>query len=265
MNTISIRQSKFRHIIGKEEQQRNCYLSVRLGTPSPDSNFIDANSKFFALPWGVKGSLCVVPLEKTGAVDRDDLPLIMQDEEENVNDFAFHPFDLHLIATASQDSKAYLWRIPEDGLTENIGTSERAFEGHRSRLMLTGWHPLAANVLVTVGADKEVKLWDVEAGEEKVTLPKEHKELLASFTWNEDGSQIATFSRDKHLRIFDPRSPALIAAVQAHEGTKGGRTLWLKGEDKLITTGLFFLNPTTQMKIDTVAYVQASPVVATER
>lgn len=31
---------------------------------------------------------------------------------------------------------------------------------------------------------------DVEAGEERLTLPKEHKDVVASFTWNEDGSQV---------------------------------------------------------------------------
>jgi len=233
----NIRASKFRHIDGKEEQLRNCYNSVRLGTASPDSNWIRANSKFFAVPWAVKGSLCVQPLAKTGAVDHDELPLIIQDEEQNVNDFAFHPFNPHLVITASQDAKAYLWRIPEDGLTEHITTPEKSYSGHRSRLMLIDFHPLADNVLVTVGADKDIKIWDVETGEEKLTLPKEHRELIAGFTWNEVGSELATFAKDKKLRIFDPRGQALVADVVAHEGTKGGRVAWLNGLDKIVTTG----------------------------
>jgi len=102
---------------------------------------------------------------------------------------------------------------------------------------LIGFHPLADNILVTVGADKDVKLWDVEVGEEKVTLPKEHRDLISSLSWNEDGSQVATFCKDKKLRIFDPRGQAMVGDVQAHEGTKGGKVQWLTGMEKIFTAG----------------------------
>jgi len=99
------------------------------------------------------------------------------------------------------------------------------------------FHPFASGVLVTIGADKDVKLWDVEAGEERLTLPKEHRDVVASFTWNEDGSQLATFAKDKKLRLFDPRGNAMTSEVVAHEGTKGGRVTWLRSLDKVVTTG----------------------------
>jgi len=155
-----------------------------------------------------------------------------------VNDVAFDPFDDHLLVTASQDTKAHIWRIPEGGLTQSISQPERSFAGHRSRLILVDYHPYARGVLLTVGADKDVKLWDVEAGAERLTLPKEHRDIVVSFSWNEDGSQLATFSKDKKVRTFDPRANAMSADVTAHEGTKGGRLTWLKSLDKLLTTGI---------------------------
>jgi len=208
-----------------------------LGAPSPDSNIIKANGTFWAVPWQIKGSVCVVPLTTTGAVDREDLPLIIQDDEQSVNDIAFNPFDDHILVTASQDAKAHLWRIPEGGLTEPIVHPEKSFAGHRSRLLLVDFHPFVSGVLLTVGADKDVKLWDVETAQERLTLPKEHRDVVASFTWNEDGSQLATFAKDKKLRTFDPRANAMTADVAAHEGTKGGRVTWLRSLDKILTTG----------------------------
>jgi hypothetical protein len=37
-----------------------------------------ANGRYFAVPWVTPGTLCVVPLATPGAVDRDNLPLIIQ-------------------------------------------------------------------------------------------------------------------------------------------------------------------------------------------
>jgi len=189
------------------------------------------------VPWAQPGTLCVVPLTSTGAVDRDDLPLIVQDDEAALNAFAFHPFDEHLVATAAQDAKAYLWRFPEGGLTENITSPTQTFVGgHASRLVLIDFHPLAEGVLLTVGADKTIKLWDVESGANRLALT-DHRDQITSFSWNADGSQLATFCKDKKLRIFDPRGQAVVSEVVAHEGTKGGRTQWLTSLDKILTTG----------------------------
>ncbi|KAL6051576.1 Coronin-like protein crn1 [Balamuthia mandrillaris] len=235
--TTTIRASKYRHLQGKEEQLRNCYGNIELGSVAPDANLIHSNTKFFAVPYQVKGSLCVVPLTSTGAVDREDLPLILQEDDHAVNDFKFHSFNEHLVATASQDGKAYLWQIPEEGLTQHLTQPLRAFAGHPSRLILLQFHPLADNVMVTVGADKEVVFWDVEQGEEKLRLPKEHKGLLSDLSWNYDGSLVATICKDKALRIFDPRSSSMTGQITAFDGARGGKCSWMGKMDKILVTG----------------------------
>lgn len=235
--TTKIRASKYRHLFGKDEQQRNCFNNVNVGSPAPDADLIRANGRYFAVPWATPGTLCVVPLATPGAVDRDNLPLIVQDDEASVNAFAFHPFDDHLVATATQDAKAHLWRFPEGGLTEDITTPVQTFAGgHATRLVLIDFHPLAEGVLVTVGADKTVRLWDVESAGERVVLT-DHRDQITSLTWNPDGSQLATFCKDKKQRIFDPRGKAVVSEVAAHEGTKGGRVQWLGPLGQILTTG----------------------------
>jgi len=99
------------------------------------------------------------------------------------------------------------------------------------------FHPLAAEVMVTVGADKNVKIWDLEAGEVRLQLPTEHKAMLTSLEWSGDLALLATFAKDKKMRLFDPRANILAARVDAHDSTKGGRLVWLNRTGKILTTG----------------------------
>ena len=85
---------------------------------------------------------------------------------------------------------------------------------HEKRMVSLAWHPLAANVLVTSAMDKAIKLWDVEAGmQAKVTLSGIHGDAVSSISWNHDGTQMATTSKDKKMRVIDPRS-AQVAGVR---------------------------------------------------
>lgn len=48
-----------------------------------------------------------------------------------------------------------------------------------------------------------MKLFDLNAGGgEVVSLPDVHKGLLSNWSWNYDGSLLATSAKDKKLRIF---------------------------------------------------------------
>ena len=55
--------------------------------------------------------------------------------------------------------------------------------------------------------------------------------------WNADGSLINTTSKDKKVRIIDPRSGDVVSETIAHEGSKTQRSLWAKNRNQIITTG----------------------------
>jgi len=204
-----------------------------LGSISPDSNIIKANSKFIAVPWKLTGSLAVVDAATKGALP-EEIPLIMQDD--GINEFNFNPFNDNILATASQDGSVKLWSVPDGGLTTNTTDPVATLVGHNKRLMYVDWHPLAANVLVSATSD-EVKLWDVEAGQVSAELPKVHKGQVTSVTWSYDGGLCATAAKDKALRVFDPRGGAVVAEGTAHGGAKGWRAIWLGARDRILSTG----------------------------
>ena len=80
-----------------------------------------------------------------------------------------------------------------------------------------------------------MKLWDVEAGQAKLSL--KHKDIVQSLSWSADGSQLVTTSRDKKLRVWDVRQEKPAVEVQGHHGAKSSRAVWLGEHDRIATTG----------------------------
>jgi len=153
-----------------------------------------------------------------------------------INDIKFCPHNEKLIGAACQDGSARLWQIPDGGLSQNIESASVVLSGHSKRLMLLDFHPYASNVLLTSAADNEVKLWDVSSpSSPQSELPKVHKGLVTSISWNADGSLLTTFSKDKFLRIFDPRQNKVVSEVASHQGAKSGKVCYMG--DKLGSVG----------------------------
>jgi len=225
--------SKYKYLNGVAAQPTECIGGLAVGAISPDSNVIKSNQKFIAVPWKVPGAIGVVSTSTKGTIP-EEIPLITQ--EDGINEFNFNPFDDYLIAAASQDGAARLYKIPDDGLTKDITTPTATLSGHTKRLMYVDWHPLALNVLVTATTD-EVKLWDVGAEKPVTDFPKVYKGQVTSVTWNYDGSVCATASKDKALRVVDPRSASVAGEVQAHTGVKGWRAVWCGKNERILTVG----------------------------
>jgi len=201
-----------------------------------DANPLKLNANYLAFPWFVAGTIAVVPTSFRGALSAD-LSLI-QYEESKINDFNFHPFDDRVIVAGHDNNAVTLWKFPEGGPTQDITSPFRQLDGHDKRVLCCEFHPLASEVLVTADAGKSVKFWDVEKGSAVLSLPDEHKALLTNWSFNRDGSLIATHCKDKFLRVFDPRSRSLVGAVSDHDGNKGSRVVWLhQPQDRIFTVG----------------------------
>uniref|UniRef100_A0A7S4MP39 DUF1899 domain-containing protein n=1 Tax=Vannella robusta TaxID=1487602 RepID=A0A7S4MP39_9EUKA len=208
---------------------------------SAESYVIKANSEYFAVPWTTTGSVCVVPLDRHGAIPEETALIVnVNDECETtpVNEFNFSPHDNNLIAVAGQDGGAALYRFPEGGLTENVTQAGLRIQASEKRLLNVDWHPTASGIFFTVAADKTVTFWNGEAGgAELFKLPQVHKGLLTSTSWNQEASQFATCAKDKMLRIFDPRNSELIGEIANHTSPKSSRVQWMSRADIIVTSG----------------------------
>lgn len=147
-----------------------------------------------------------------------------------------------MLASASDDGKIAIWRIPEKFTLffedpEEIKDIQpvKKLKGHSRKVGHILWHPVASDILASASNDYSIKVWNVETGEDLYTL--QHKDLITSFAFNHDGSLIATVCRDKTLRVWDIRAEKVIAEGPGHTGAKASKVIWLGDKNRLITTG----------------------------
>jgi len=73
-------------------------------------------------------------------------------------------------------------------------------------------------------------------------------EVVHSFEWNENGSQILAACKDTTLRIYDPRQAAAALTTTSFPGARGSRAVWADNKAKVITVG-FSVTSTRQYMI----------------
>ena len=80
------------------------------------------------------------------------------------------------------------------------------------QVMHLQWHPCAANVLASAGADGVLFIWNIDTGEPicQIEVWPENS-LIQSICWNYNGSLIASTCKDKKIRVVDARSGELLS------------------------------------------------------
>jgi coronin-1B/1C/6 len=235
MSVKVVRNSKFRHVYGQASKKQDCYDNIRITKSSWDSTFCAVNPKFIAIITEAAGggSFLVMPVEKTGRVDRD-TPLVVG-HKAAVLDVAWCPHNDNLIASSSEDCTIKVWDIPNGGLTKNLNDCVADLVAHQRRVGVICWHPTAYLVLMSAGSDNKVFIWNV-ATAEILTELETHPDMIYTAIWNYNGSKIATTCKDKMIRCFDPRTGKLINEGKGHQATKPMRAVFLK-DGNLFTTG----------------------------
>eukprot|EP00612_Vaucheria_litorea_P006250 CAMPEP_0171481192 /NCGR_PEP_ID=MMETSP0946-20130122/6578_1 /TAXON_ID=109269 /ORGANISM="Vaucheria litorea, Strain CCMP2940" /LENGTH=441 /DNA_ID=CAMNT_0012012675 /DNA_START=177 /DNA_END=1502 /DNA_ORIENTATION=- len=229
-----VRASKVRHVYCQPAKPEDQYSNFRLSTATGDHNYIKANTKYFAVPVQTGGgSLAVHNLENTGRLPSQ--PPVLDGHRGPVLDFEFNPMHENIIATGGDDCTIKVWGIPGEGLTESQSEPLVDMHEHQRKVVVLRFHPTAEHVLASGSADHNVKVWDVQKSMSKVTV--EHKDLLQDIVWSYDGSMMATSSKDKQMRLVDPRSGEVTASVEAHNGTKTSKLTYLGTHGTLCSVG----------------------------
>lgn len=151
-----------------------------------------------------------------------------------VLDISWCPFNDNLIASASEDSIIRLWEIPENGLTKNLTEPIIELSGHQRRCGLLLWHPTAENILLSAGADCKILIWNTAT--QNIITMIEVPDLIFHCTFNWDGSRLCVTSKDKKIRVFNPRTGELEVEGSGHEGAKPQKAIYLRN-GLIFTTG----------------------------
>jgi len=204
-----------------------------------DSNWVAASTKWVAVAWqtGGGGAVGILDASKPGKLEPTQVPLV-SGHKGAVLDLEFDPFNDDIFATASEDCTAKIWRIPDGGLANGaqLTTDLQTLKGHKRKVGIVKYHPVVENAIATAGTDYEIKVWDIEKGNALFTVAA-GTNIIQSLDWNYDGSLLCSNSKDKKVRVIDPRQQQIAQEGNSHVGVKGGRALWLGKHDKLATVG----------------------------
>ncbi|XP_022787917.1 coronin-7-like [Stylophora pistillata] len=228
--------SKYRNAAPKIPKKEECITDIRVGNlMSSYGNHIKASDTFMAfnVDVGGGGSLGVLPLEEVGRKEQS-LPLLHA-HADFVTDLDFSPSDGKLLTTCSYDCSIKLWKIPEEGIKEDIPAPLWVLPQQPGRVENVLFHPAASEVLSS-SCGKSVTIWDLQKQELKCNL-ENHQDVVQSFCWKEDGSLLVTSCKDKKIRILDPRGNSVVVECNGIGGIKDSRVLWLGNTDKVISTG----------------------------
>jgi len=230
-----VRSSKYRHVFGTAAKKENTYDGIKPSRSAWDSNKVTSSGKFIGVIWDASGggALCVLDVNNKGKLGT--FPLISGHTAE-VLDIEFSPFNDSIIGSTSEDGYCKIWRVPDGGLTSTMNDPVQSLSGHKRKVGTLNWNPVASNVLATTSADFTVKFWDVETGQAKNDVSG-HADIIQSSAWDYTGAQYATASKDKKVRVLDPRSNSIVHEVEAHAGIKGMRVTYLGRKNKLFSMG----------------------------
>ncbi|CAO3595887.1 unnamed protein product [Absidia cylindrospora] len=208
---------------------------------SGTTELIQANAKFIAIPLsGPGGRIGIISTgSSTGGRLPTRLPCILTGSD--VTYFQFDPFDAHVLATASDDNKIRLFRIPENGLEEDLSETMAVLQDpHMDKVSLLAYHPTAKHILATASQDLDtptLRIWSTTSASATSAYSDIHKDTILAMAWRPDGKAIATVNKEKQLRIVDARTGHVIGQAKSHQGIRPSRLAWLDGQRFLVSVG----------------------------
>lgn len=236
-----VRASKYRHVFGKPTRKEFCYDNIHISRNAWDTNLVKANPEFLSVNWESSGggAFAVIPVGERGKLP-DQIPLF-RGHTAAVLDTDWHPFNDHIVASASDDAKVFIWQVPQD-FTLHTDAEEvtdvapvSKLVGHSRKVGQVLFNPSAENILASASGDLSIKLWDITTGQVSFTLKQ--PEVIQSLSWSADGNLLATTSRDKRLRVWDVRQEKPAHDSPGHLGAKNSRVVWMGEHNRFATTG----------------------------
>merc|ERR1711991_465402 len=117
-----------------------------------------------------------------------------------INGFDLSPFESTVLACSCEDGTIAIFKVPEDGLSDNLDEASATMEGgHEKRALGAQFHPFVSNVLATHSGGKELKLWDVN--QESEAFCAKLAGLSTSIDFDRSSTMV-TFAKDRALTLF---------------------------------------------------------------
>lgn len=206
---MAFRQSKYKHVKGSIYRPESHYPHLNISQSSGDYNLLAASCEWIAVSWqsSPSGAIGIIGLEESGR-RKGNVPQLVG-HTGGITDLAWNPFHDWVLASSSTDEKIKLWKLPEFGLTENMTQPEITLNMPSKRAETLSWNPTGFNILASGSSDGSLHIWDVKQNQPQFSL-KDWNDSIDSISWNYDGTWLTSVSRDKKLRVIDPRANTVL-------------------------------------------------------
>ena len=163
-----------------------------------------------------------------------------------VLDTDWSPHSDSIVASGGEDGNVMVWQVDgsafedwtADGWVPRDFSPVLRIDASPRKVGQVLWHPAAQHVLASAIGDYTVKLWDLGSPESPRAVLAGHGDTIQSMAFSPTGQLLATTSRDRKLRLFDPRAGGEAVRVgEGHGGIKGARVVWMGDRDRIATTG----------------------------
>ncbi|KAI8913087.1 hypothetical protein DFJ77DRAFT_511594 [Powellomyces hirtus] len=235
------------------------YTHLKIDATAPTK--LKCNDLFFAAPMG-NGNLGVFPMSRATVIETLKVevhPPLLLPHGSQIQDFEFSPSDPLLLATSTRTAGLVrLWKIPTDVSPQPVGRVIDAATGylaaHERRVEVLKFHPTVGSVLASGAMDATVRLWNVEAMQDRITLDCPDMATPQSLAFDYCGDALAVAASDANMHVFDPRAQvtAVQTAATMHIASKPIRLTYLT-PDRLITTTGFTKLGTRELALWDVA------------
>lgn len=207
--------SKFKNTTPKVPKKEETIFDLPIGTLSCTNNGIQSNQAFLAFCIeGEGGKLGVLPSDARGRRVRTEIDVVCAHGDQ-VDDFAFLPFEENKLVTCSRDDKVKVWTL---SAAAPAVLSAEVDVGSGRLLSALSPHSTASDV-VAVASTSSVFVIDVARGE-AVGECAGVREKALSVSWSDDGKVLAA-SADKGRQglFWDVRaSPSPVHEMELHSG-----------------------------------------------
>jgi coronin-1B/1C/6 len=163
-----------------------------------------------------------------------------------VLDTDWSPHSDSIVASGGEDGNVMIWQVDAsvfedwsaDGWEPKDFSPVLRIDASPRKVGQVLWHPTAQHVIASAVGDHTVKLWDLGSPESPRAILAGHGDTIQSITFNPTGQLLATTSRDRKIRLFDPRAGGEAVRIgEGHGGIKGARVVWMGEHDRIATTG----------------------------
>ncbi|KAH9988550.1 WD40-repeat-containing domain protein [Russula vinacea] len=243
-----VRPSKYRHVFGQPAKKEHGIDNLKVTSSAWDTT----RRRVAILP---------APSPVTGApgipYKLPDIIPLARSHTAPVLDTDWSPHSDTTVASGGEDGNVLIWQVDAnafegwnaEGWTPVDFSPVLHINASQRKVGQVLWHPAAQHVLASAVGDHTVKLWDLGAPESPRAVLAGHGDAIQSLAFNPTGQLLATTSRDRKLRLFDPRTG----------GEAGARVVWMGDRDRIATTG--FSRMSDRQNLKTITLDQSAGVV----